>query len=555
MKLHGIVLWLKTLLVVVRLWCPLGAGATAAGEPSDPGGGWIEFKGPGWAGPQGRFYVPKGKGLDRTALVERLKDDPFGAMSMLEAKMGEVSTRRLEIARYRTYLANVLVDAGLNPGTAAMYINDGLGPSTARMLLGHPAVARARSDREKAGPLRDPVGPWQTIPLLELGEAMRGYLQQCWPALEPPAEPAASARGDEGGWIEFKGPGLAEPDLRFHLPKGNPPNLEPLREAVGQRPLLAMSILELRMAQRGLPGAQRTGYRDFLARVLTDRGFNPGAAATYAQEGLSANLARTLFGLYAAEAGRTTEDPVGASSDAGLAVPDDSESELLAEADPGPCMANLQLIERAKELWAAANGKSHGDPVDWAGPGGACNYLPGGEDALPCCPSDGVYTMNSVGVRPTCSIHGPGPAVPSFAVPRLPCRVLDVLDGDTIVVELLGRTERVRLLRVNTPEKGRPAFPEAKAFLELLTKGMAVGLEFEPPDERDAYGRLLCYVFAEGTHVNVEIVRAGWSPFWTKYGEGRYALAFRLAEIYARSSGAGLWRNLSGLPTDAVLPH
>ncbi len=113
-----------------------------------------------------------------------------------------------------------------------------------------------------------------------------------------------------------------------------------------------------------------------------------------------------------------------------------------------------------------------------------------------------------------------------------PCQLLRVVDGDTIDVQIKQWMETVRLLRVNTPEKGQPGFEESKQFLQQFLKGKTIRLEFEQPDkvERDRYGRLLCYVFADSFNVNVAIVHAGWSEFWTKYGEGRYAAAFRQAE-------------------------
>jgi ankyrin repeat protein len=43
-------------------------------------------------------------------------------------------------------------------------------------------------------------------------------------------------------------------------------------------------------------------------------------------------------------------------------------------------------------------------------------------------------------------------------------------------------------------------------------------------------GRLLAYLFADGKNVNVEMVRRGWSRFDTRWGEGRFAPAFRAAE-------------------------
>ena len=63
------------------------------------------------------------------------------------------------------------------------------------------------------------------------------------------------------------------------------------------------------------------------------------------------------------------------------------------------CIANLRQIEVAKRAWALENKKSEGDPVNVAG---VCEFL---KDAqLPKCPQHGVYSVNRVGVAPTCSL-------------------------------------------------------------------------------------------------------------------------------------------------------
>jgi len=107
-----------------------------------------------------------------------------------------------------------------------------------------------------------------------------------------------------------------------------------------------------------------------------------------------------------------------------------------------------------------------------------------------------------------------------------------IIDGDTIEVMYQGKVEKVRLLRIDTPERGERGFYEAKEALSDLIGRRAITLEFETPGElqRDRYGRLLCYVFLEGVNINVEMVKRGHSKFWTKYGEGKYAEDFRKAE-------------------------
>ncbi|HYH30100.1 MAG TPA: thermonuclease family protein [Pseudonocardia sp.] len=92
--------------------------------------------------------------------------------------------------------------------------------------------------------------------------------------------------------------------------------------------------------------------------------------------------------------------------------------------------------------------------------------------------------------------------------------VTKVVDGDTVDVTAGGRTERVRLLNIDTPEVTEPDVqclgPEASAHLAaLLPVGTPVTLEFD--EERiDGYGRTLAGVLTEdGTLVNAEMARAG----------------------------------------------
>ena len=63
---------------------------------------------------------------------------------------------------------------------------------------------------------------------------------------------------------------------------------------------------------------------------------------------------------------------------------------------------------------------------------------------------------------------------------------------------------------------------------------------------RDGFGRLLAYVIAEGVNVNLELVRQGWSKYYTKYGKGRLQQEFEAAEAEARAGGLGLWGMVGG---------
>jgi len=86
--------------------------------------------------------------------------------------------------------------------------------------------------------------------------------------------------------------------------------------------------------------------------------------------------------------------------------------------------------------------------------------------------------------------------------------VTRVVDGDTIHVNISGKDEIVRMLGINTPEKKKPYYQEAKNFLVDMVENKSVELLIDKEDV-DRYERKLRYVFYEDMFVNVEIVQAG----------------------------------------------
>ena len=73
-----------------------------------------------------------------------------------------------------------------------------------------------------------------------------------------------------------------------------------------------------------------------------------------------------------------------------------------------------------------------------------------------------------------------------------PCVVRRIVDGDTLMIEIEGKVERVRLRRVNAPEMDEPGGPEAKAALEKkFPPGSAVRVTIYA---RDVYARIVAEV-------------------------------------------------------------
>lgn len=123
-----------------------------------------------------------------------------------------------------------------------------------------------------------------------------------------------------------------------------------------------------------------------------------------------------------------------------------------------------------------------------------------------------------------------------------------VVDGDTIVVQLDGVSERVRLLNIDTPESVDPdrevecLGPAASTFLAgLLPEGALVTLEFDT-EQRDRYDRLLAGVFTDdGDFVNAEVARAGFADVVVFEPNDLFEPDIRSAVSEARAARLGLW--------------
>jgi micrococcal nuclease len=128
-----------------------------------------------------------------------------------------------------------------------------------------------------------------------------------------------------------------------------------------------------------------------------------------------------------------------------------------------------------------------------------------------------------------------------------PYRVVDVLDGDTIVVRRAGADqETVRLLGVDTPETHHPTEPvecygpEASAFTSRRLFGEVVRLEHDV-EERDRYDRRLAYVYLRGERFNDVLLRRGYARLLVIDPNRAHARTMLDAELDAEQHGRGLW--------------
>ena len=146
--------------------------------------------------------------------------------------------------------------------------------------------------------------------------------------------------------------------------------------------------------------------------------------------------------------------------------------------------------------------------------------------------------------------------------------VVRVVDGDTIVIEVTGRTEgpgagdaqigeeeRVRLIGIDTPESVKPDTPvecfgrEASAAAKALLEGKEVRL-VKDVEETDAYDRLLRYVYLGSEMANARLVANGYATAYTYPPNVRHADLFVQLQREAREKDRGLWspETCSGRP-------
>jgi endonuclease YncB( thermonuclease family) len=126
-------------------------------------------------------------------------------------------------------------------------------------------------------------------------------------------------------------------------------------------------------------------------------------------------------------------------------------------------------------------------------------------------------------------------------------KVIRIVDGDTIEVVLRGNSETVRYIGIDTPERGQPGYNAAKEANRTLVGGKTVYLQQDRTD-RDAFGRLLRYIFLEdGTLVNAQLISDGMAQPVEYRPDTARAEEFRRLALEAARAERGFWSGTSDL--------
>jgi len=185
-------------------------------------------------------------------------------------------------------------------------------------------------------------------------------------------------------------------------------------------------------------------------------------------------------------------------------------------------------------------------------------------------PTPAAPTLTASATAPTAPTMAPVPATPSSTAtvksppavtpvpavgseptgPTQEARVVRIVDGDTIRVQIGGQEFPLRYIGIDTPETVHPSRPvewmgrEASDANRALVEGRVVVLE-KDVSETDRFGRLLRHVWLPQDGgwllVNRELVRLGFAQASTYPPDVKYTDLYLDAQRAARDAERGLW--------------
>lgn len=122
-------------------------------------------------------------------------------------------------------------------------------------------------------------------------------------------------------------------------------------------------------------------------------------------------------------------------------------------------------------------------------------------------------------------------------------KVVGVKDGDTIEILYEGRSQTIRLVDIDCPEKKQAFGMIAKQFTSDFCFGKVV--KVESAGSRDRYDRVLGTVYYNDKCLNQELVKNGLAWHYKKYSHKKI---FDDLEREAREKGIGLWSDKNPTP-------
>lgn len=132
---------------------------------------------------------------------------------------------------------------------------------------------------------------------------------------------------------------------------------------------------------------------------------------------------------------------------------------------------------------------------------------------------------------------------------RIPADFVRHVDGDTTVLRIDRKEQKVRFLLVDTPETVKPktkvqpfGLEASKRTKELLSTASEITFEYDSGDKTDRYGRVLGYIFVDGTLLQKTLVIEGLARVaYVKEPNTKYLLELEEAQEKAKNESLGIW--------------
>ncbi|HAP4915471.1 TPA: thermonuclease family protein [Enterococcus faecalis] len=132
---------------------------------------------------------------------------------------------------------------------------------------------------------------------------------------------------------------------------------------------------------------------------------------------------------------------------------------------------------------------------------------------------------------------------------RIPAEFVRHVDGDTTVLKIDGKEQKVRFLLIDTPETVKPktkvqpfGFEASNRTKDLLSTASEITFEYDQGDKKDRYGRALGYIFVDGTLLQKTLVSEGLARVaYIKEPNTKYLLELEEAQEKAKNESLGIW--------------
>ncbi|MFG5372164.1 thermonuclease family protein [Enterococcus faecalis] len=132
---------------------------------------------------------------------------------------------------------------------------------------------------------------------------------------------------------------------------------------------------------------------------------------------------------------------------------------------------------------------------------------------------------------------------------RIPADFVRHVDGDTTVLKIEGKEHKVRFLLIDTPETVKPntkvqpyGLESSKRTKELLSTASEITFEYDSGNKTDRYGRVLGYIFVDGTLLQKTLVSEGLARVaYVKEPNTKYLLELEEEQEKAKNKSVGIW--------------